>query len=149
MKNKISIFLIIVLSVFFINYCKRSEYTAPDFTGPAVKDLYAMMNVGKTVLSAGENTTVMVKVLSNLGPIKGVTVSLVITTYDGTSYSKFGSLDPVTGKTDDDGIFRSTLYAPDVIFGLHYVKVVAHVSGDPYLFNNRILTADAVVVFSE
>ncbi len=150
MKNKILIVLLIVtVSFFLLNSCKRNEYTAPDFTGPAVKDLYAMINVGKTVLNAGENTNVIVKVLSNLGPIKNANVSLIITTYDGTSYSRFGSLNPSSGRTDENGIFESTLYAPDVLFGIHYVKIVAHVSGDPYLFNNRILTAQATVVFSE
>ncbi len=139
---------IIIVSLIFISACKRSEYTAPEFTGPAVKDLYALINVGKTVLPVGENTSVMVKVISNLGAVKGAKVNIILTNYDGSGFSRYGSVNPSSGVTDENGIFRTTLYAPDSLFGLYTLKVVAHISGDPYLFNNRILTAQAVVIIS-
>ncbi len=150
MKIKIlKILGIIILSIFLLNSCKRNEYTAPNLKGPAVKDLYALINLGKTVLTVGSNTTVTVKVVSNFGPVKNAKVSFILTSYDGESYSKWGEIFPNKGNTDENGIFKTTLYAPISISGRHAIKVVGYISGDPYLFNNRILTVQAVVIFTE
>ena len=150
MKRKtIIVFVIILFSFFLVNSCKRSEYTAPNFTGPAVKDLYAMINVSKTVLNIGENTTVTVKVVSNLGGVKNAKVNLVLTTYDGSSVAKYGTIYPSSGTTDENGVFKTILYAPDNMSRSTYgVMVVAYISGDPYLFNNRLLTVKADVLFT-
>ena len=150
MKNKILVILgIVILSVFLLNSCKRDNYTFPDLTGPAVKDLYAVMNVGRTILKPGTHTSVVVKVVSNQGPVENAHVDLRLRNYDTATLSRYGHIDPKFGTTDKDGIFRATLYAPTQTGLIKYVKLVAHISGDPYKFNNRTVTVQALIVFTE
>jgi len=150
MKSKYYIIFIIVIGLVFSVSCKRSKFVAPDLTGPAVVDFYATMNISQTVLPLNTTAKITVRVLSNHGPVEGARVVFILTSYDGSSFSKFGEIYPSSLVTNSNGTITTTLYAPTNLFlGLYYAKVTALISKDPYINNNRTLRVDAEVVFSK
>jgi hypothetical protein len=150
MKIKYYTIFIIILGLLFSVSCKRTEYTAPDLTGPSVVDFYATMNITQTILPVNSTTKITVNVLSNRGPIEGARVIFILTSYDGSSYSIFGKIYPRSLVTNSNGTVTTTLYSPsNLLIGNYYAKVTAFISNAPYTNNNRHLRVDADVIFSK
>jgi len=151
MNLKISKKFILLFSILFILFtsCQRDEYNIPDLKGPSTVDFYANMDIAQTVIPAGQSTKVKVKVYSDNGPIQGASVAFYLTNQEGTSYSLNGDISPNNGVTDSNGIIETTLYAPSVVWGVVFIRVVALVNGDPYSYSNRTLYLAQEVAFSE
>jgi len=58
----------ILVLTFFTLSCKRDEYKAPDLSGPAVNDLYLLINVNPTVVPAGSSASVRVRLMGLRDP---------------------------------------------------------------------------------
>ena len=86
----------ILVLTFFTLSCKRDEYKAPDLTGPAVNDLYLLINVNPTVVPAGGSASVRVRLMGAEGPVANAPVTFMVENAAGTAGVRNGEREVVS-----------------------------------------------------
>ena len=138
----------ILVLTFFTLSCKRDDYKAPDLTGPAVNDLYLLINVNPTVVPAGGIASVRVRLMGAEGPVANAPVTFMVENAAGTALYPWATLTPTTTVTDASGYAYTRLDAPASLWNPVQILIVADAGKDIYTDNNRQCRASALVLLT-